>query len=313
MDPSAAVPAGLVAAWVAVLGATVGSFLNVVIARVPAGLSVARPRSRCPRCETPIAWYDNVPVISWVLLRAKCRACGLPISARYPAVELLGAAAALAAWWRQGFGPRALAEFVFVALLLALAAIDLDTWLLPHALTRPLIALGLVAAAAGLAPATGWRSSFLGAALGFGAFWLVARIGERMAGREALGEGDIWLLCGLGAWLGAPALLPVVLLASLQGVVVGVALIALGKAQPGPEPRPPVEAPPPSEAAPEPAGQAAPDAPAPANEEEEDEEDWVPPRNAVPFGPFLALGALEWLYLGGLVIQRSPELRLLFR
>jgi len=143
--------------WVVLLGAAVGSFLNVVIARVPAGLSVVRPRSRCPGCLSAIAWYDNLPVISWILLRGRCRSCGARISARYPLVETLGAAAALLAFQRHGLSGAAAAELAFAALLLALAFIDLDTWLLPHALTWPLIALGLLCAALGVAVVSGER------------------------------------------------------------------------------------------------------------------------------------------------------------
>jgi leader peptidase (prepilin peptidase)/N-methyltransferase len=267
------------------VGGLIGSFLNVVIARVPAGLSVVTPRSRCPRCLTPIAWYDNVPLLSWLLLRARCRACGAPIAWRYPLVEVAGMLAAWLALQQEGPTPRALAQFTFVAFLVALAVIDLDTWLLPHALTWPLLALGLGAAALGWAPAPSLASSALGAALGFGGFAAVSLVGSRLLRKEALGFGDVFLLGGLGAWLGAGALLPVILLASVQGSVVGVALILLGRSQPGPEA----------------AGEGAPPA-------EGGEAPWVPPRHAVPFGPFLVAGALEWLWLGGPLAAAVPLL-----
>lgn len=271
-------PPPLAAAWLTLLGAVVGSFLNVVVARVPRGESVVRPRSRCPRCGAAIAWYDNVPVLSWVLLRARCRACAAPIPARYPLVELLGAAAGFLAWRRHGLSAAALAELAFAAGLLALAFIDLDTWLLPHVLTWPLIAFGLAMSALDLSAAS-LLSSVWGAVIGFAAFALVSVVGEKVFKKEALGFGDVWLLSGLGAWLGARALLPVVLLASLQGSVVGVALLLLGRSEPGPEPAHPVA-----------------------------DEDWVPPRHAVPFGPFLALGALEWLYLSSVLARLVPAL-----
>jgi len=270
-----------IGAWVLVVGAVVGSFLNVVIARVPEGESVVRPRSRCPACRAAIAWYDNLPVVSWLLLRARCRACGVRISPRYPLVELLGAAAAWLAWYRHGLSAAAAVELAFVAILLALAAIDLDRWELPHELTRPLVVLGLAGSGLSLTAAPGFRSSALGAAAGFGAFWLVMQLGKVLAKREAMGVGDVWLLAGLGAYLGAAALLPVVLLASVQGSVVGVALAVLGKGQPGP----------------------AAGAPPPATDA-----DWVPPRNAVPFGPFLVAGALEWLYLAPGIASLVPAL-----
>ena len=295
-----------VGAWVVAVGAIVGSFLNVVVARVPAGESVVHPRSRCPRCRSPIAWYDNVPVLSWILLRGRCRRCGVAIPLRYPALELAGAAVAWLAWTRHGLGPAALAELVLVDALVALALIDLATWLLPHALTWPLIAAGLVAAAAGAAPVASVRGSALGAAAGFAAFALVAAVGKLVTRKEALGFGDVWLLAGLGAWLGAPALLPVVLLASLQGSAYGLALIALGRSEPGPSP------------ADFPAPEGAADAePPPAEDAEgcgegsapaEAEEAWIPPRHAVPFGPFLVAGALEWLYLADGLASWLPGL-----
>jgi leader peptidase (prepilin peptidase)/N-methyltransferase len=272
-----------IGAWVIAAGAAVGSFLNVVIARVPAGESVAWPGSRCPACKAPIRWWDNLPVVSWLALRGRCRRCRAPISPRYLAVELLGAAAAFVAWRRHGESPHAVAELAFVAVLLALAFIDLATWLLPHALTWPLLGAGLLASALGVSGAPSLASSAAGAAIGFGAFAAIAWIGKLVAKKEAMGQGDWWLLAGLGAWLGAAALLPVVLLASIQGSVVGLALIAVGRAQRGP----------------------APDAPPAA---EDDEDAWVPPKNAVPFGPFLALAAVEWLWLADRLASWVPAL-----
>jgi leader peptidase (prepilin peptidase)/N-methyltransferase len=276
----AAVPRGLLAAYVTLVGATVGSFLNVVIARVPVGESVVRPRSRCPRCKQAIAWYDNLPVLSWLVLRGRCRGCALPISLRYPVVELLGGLLGWAAWQRHGFTLHALAEFAFTALLLALAAIDLDTWLLPNALTWPLLALGLGVGALGLGAAPSFSSAAWGGGLGFGAFFLVSWLGEKALKKEALGFGDVWLLAGLGAWLGALALLPLVLLASTQGAVVGILLILVGKAQLGPTSTP--------------------------TSTPTEEEEWIPPRNAVPFGPFLVAGALEWLWFSDALIRLVP-------
>lgn len=305
----------LVAAGAILLGACIGSFLNVVIARVPAGLSVVHPRSRCPRCEVPITWYDNIPVVSWLLLHGRCRGCRLPISIRYPLVELLGAGAAGVAVSRHGPTLAAAAEFAFVSLLVALAFIDLDTWLLPHALTIPLILLGLVGGALGVTAAPSLWSAGLGAVIGFGAFAALAFTAERLLGKEALGFGDVYLLGGLGAWLGAGALLPVVLLASLQGSLIGVLLILLGRSQPGPAPQSPAgpDEPPTPPAAGGPAADSAPPVPE-ANPEvgalmtEGEGDDWVPPRHAVPYGPFLAAGALQWLYLGEYLADWVPAL-----
>ncbi len=287
MPADATVPPVLAAAWFTVLGAVFGSFLNVVIARVPAGLSVVRPGSRCPRCGKAIAWYDNVPVFSWLVLRGRCRGCALPISIRYPLVELLGAVAGWLAWRRHGLSADAGAELAFVLTLLALALIDLDTWLLPHVITWPLLAAGVLASALGWSAAPSPASSLWGAGVGWGTFALLSWGGEKILRKEALGFGDVWLLGGLGAWLGLGALLPIVLLASIQGSVVGVALILLGKAQKGERTR---------------------DTARPPGDEGAADEDWVPPKNAVPFGPFLALGALEWLYAAGVLARAFPSL-----
>lgn len=306
-------PPPLAAAWAAMLGAVVGSFLNVVIARVPRGESVVRPRSRCPRCGAAIAWYDNLPILSWVLLRARCRACGAPISWRYPLVEALGAATGVLACQRHGLGGAFAAELAFVAVLVALAFIDLDTWLLPHALTWPLIALGLAASVLGFSPAR-LGSSLLGAGLGFAAFAFVAVVGEKVFRKEALGFGDVWLLAGIGAFLGAIALLPVVLLASLQGSVVGVALLLAGRGTPGPPVSAPGDgaAPGPGEPAPPPPGStaAAVEPEGSARSPATSHDGWIPPRHALPFGPFLSLGALEWLFLGDWLARAVPALRL---
>lgn len=308
----------LVGAWVFTVGASVGSFLNVVIARVPAGESIVRPRSRCPRCRTSIRARDNVPVLSWVLLRGRCRTCRAPISVRYPLVELLGAAAALTAWARHGLGLAAALELAFVALLLALAAIDLDCWELPYELTRPLIVLGLAASALAASGAPTARSSALGAALGFGAFWLVMKGGQLLARKEAMGVGDVWLLAGLGAWLGVEALLPVVMLASIQGSVVGIALMLTGRGQKGPEGegREATSSSTASTSTDEVKVEVkvqdqvqVQDHDKGKGKDEVGEEAWVPPRNAVPFGPFLALGALEWMYAGDLLARLIAPLQ----
>jgi leader peptidase (prepilin peptidase)/N-methyltransferase len=330
-------------AWSACLGAVVGSFLNVVVARLPAGQSVVHPRSRCPRCQRPIAWYDNVPVLSWLLLRARCRHCRLPISARYPLVEAL--VAALAAWVASRHGPTAAAllELTLVALLVALAFIDLDTWLLPWALTIPFAVLGLGGGALGLTPAGSIGAAGLGGALGFGLFLAIHLVGEKVLHKEALGFGDVVLLGGIGAWLGPRGLLPVILLSSLQGAAVGIALLALGKGEPGPQeptatststeaPSPPqgggegVVGSPTSQApsvSPTGGGEVVELGATPTSQSRslsptggegrgegaaEADDDWVPPRHAIPYGPFLVLAALEWLFLGTALGRLVPAL-----
>jgi leader peptidase (prepilin peptidase)/N-methyltransferase len=282
-------------AWGALVGSVIGSFLNVVIARLPRGESVVHPRSRCPGCGAPIAWYDNVPVLSWLLLRARCRRCRTRISARYPLVELLVAVLGALAVQRHGVAPAAAVELAFGAFLVALAFIDLDTWLLPFSLSLPFAALGLAAGWLQLAPSGSLGVSLLGGGVGFLAFLVVHLVGEKVFKREAMGFGDVVLLGGIGAWLGAWSLLPVILLSSLQGSVVGIALLLLGRGQPGPPAAP---------------GLARPEAGAGPVAAPVEEDDWIPPRNSVPFGPFLALAALEWLLLGPWLARGVPVLAL---
>jgi leader peptidase (prepilin peptidase)/N-methyltransferase len=266
------------AAWAFTLGAVIGSFLNVVIARVPKGESVVRPASRCPRCKSAIRWYDNIPIVSWLVLRGKCRDCALPISPRYPLVELLVALLAVAVARQLGPTWTALAYFAFAAALVALAYIDLDTWLLPAQITYPLIALGLVSPLWN--HALSFRDALIGGAAGFGLFAAIALFGEKVLKKEVMGWGDVYLLAGIGAWLGWQALLPVVLLSALQGAAVGIVLLLLGKTPDGRTPTAAV--------------QPEPDAV---------EDDWVPPKNAVPYGPFLALAALEYLLAGARIVS----------
>ncbi|HEY2031292.1 MAG TPA: prepilin peptidase [Myxococcales bacterium] len=280
------------ALFVFALGAVVGSFLNVVIARVPRGESVVSPASRCPRCKSAIRWYDNVPVLSWMVLRGKCRDCGLPISPRYPLVELL--VGLLAVGIVRELGPTwvALGYFAFAAALVALAYIDLDTWLLPAQITWPLLALGLVSPLWNRE--LGFRDAIIGGVVGYALFAGIALFGEKVLKREVMGWGDVWLLGGIGAWLGWGALLPVVLMSALQGALVGSLLLWLGKGETG-EPR--------KDAADAPITDVAVGADVPVVSTEAAEEDWVPPKNAVPYGPFLALAALEYLLAGARIVS----------
>jgi leader peptidase (prepilin peptidase)/N-methyltransferase len=287
-DLARALPVGFTL-WVFAVGAIVGSFLNVVIARVPKRQSILTPRSRCPKCGAPIAWYDNVPVLSFILLRGRCRRCGERISPRYPLVELITGVLAVAVFHRAGPTWTAIGYFAFVATLVALAYIDLDTWLLPHEITWPLLAVGLAS------PIWNKQLTFpesaIGAAAGFALFAAVALFGERVLKRETMGWGDVWLLAGIGAWLGWPALLPVVLLSAVQGAVVGSVLLAVRSGREPPAPAP---------------------SPAPADRPvSTSDDDWVPPQHAVPYGPFLSLAAIEYLFFGDRLV--SGWNHLLFR
>ncbi len=243
-----------------VLGLAVGSFLNVVVYRLPVMLdrewraqcaelagpdphattvaagdakrfNLVVPRSACPSCKAPITALQNIPLISWVLLRGRCARCGTPISVRYPLVELL--TGALSAWVaaRFGFGFPALAALVLTWFLIALTFIDLDTQLLPDSLTLPLLWLGLTLSLwgpQGGAPVpVDVRSSLIGAVAGYLSLWSVYHLFRLVTGKEGMGFGDFKLLAALGAWLGWQMLLPVILIAAVAGAVVGIAMLAI--------------------------------------------------------------------------------------
>src|SRR3954468_24357409 len=219
--------------WLFVLGCCVGSFLNVVIVRLPAGESIVRPGSRCPKCGHPLRWYENVPLVSFLALRGRCSACKAPISWRYPAVELLVGALYLAAFLLVGPARELALPLALVTFLVPLTFIDLEHWVLPFELTLPGIAAGVGLSA--LVSLERLRDAAIGAAVAFAGFWLMELLGEKLFKKEALGGGDKYLLALIGAFLTYRPLLGVVFLASLQGAVVGVALLVLrGRAGPAP-------------------------------------------------------------------------------
>jgi leader peptidase (prepilin peptidase)/N-methyltransferase len=216
--------------WAALaLGLVVGSFANVCIHRIPLRQSVVTPASRCPRCGARIAPWDNLPVLSYLLLRGRCRGCRAPISPRYPAVEAANGALYLAAAAVLGPTARTLAIMALLTALLVLALIDLDHHLLPDAITLPGVGAGLLASLLPGSPVT-LRAAALAAAGGYLAFWAVARAAERYYGREALGQGDWKLAAMLGAFLGGRSLVLAVFLGSLTGALVGGALWVAGRA-----------------------------------------------------------------------------------
>ncbi len=207
------------------------SLLKSVEALPPLGL--ARPASRCPHCGHRIRWYENVPLVSWIVLRGRCSACGASIGWRYPLVELLtGALFALIAW-RLGPTTSTMLWCVAAALLVAMSAIDWDTTVLPDTLTLSLLWMGLLAAAAGGLPGVDLRTSVIGAAAGYGALWAVYWVFRLATGKEGMGFGDFKLLAALGAWLGWTALLPIVLGASIVGAIAGLAMKAAGALREG--------------------------------------------------------------------------------
>jgi leader peptidase (prepilin peptidase)/N-methyltransferase len=201
-----------------VVGAVVGSFLNVVIHRLPRGESVVKPRSRCPECGAQIAGYDNVPVISWLVLRGRCRHCGTGISPRYPAVELLTAAAFVGVVLVRGFDDDLVLELPFVAALIALAGIDFDRRLLPNKIVYPLAAYGVVAT---LLVDRSDLVEHLVAGVGAFAFLLAAVL----AYPSGMGMGDVKLAGAMGLFLGV-AVIPALLVAFLSGSLVGLVILA---------------------------------------------------------------------------------------
>lgn len=215
-----------VVALVTVLGTMVGSFLNVCIYRLPRGESVVTPPSSCPACGARIRWYHNVPVFGWLALRGRCADCGAPISSRYPIVEALTGAVFLVHVVTLGLDPVLPIRLAFSAAMIALFAIDLEHQILPDVITLPGVVLGF---AASLFLPPGWVSSLIGILVGGGLPWLLAEVYLRVRGVEGLGFGDVKMLAMIGAVLGAPLMLLTLLLASLGGALVGVALIASGR------------------------------------------------------------------------------------
>jgi leader peptidase (prepilin peptidase)/N-methyltransferase len=211
-------PAPAEIVFTGLLGLLVGSFLNVVVHRVPLGQSIVSPGSRCPSCEVAIAAYDNVPVISWVALRGRCRGCGAAISARYPLVELLTAAVFAAVAAARGFDAGLVLELPFAAMLVAVAAIDLDHRIVPNAILLPVAVWGL---AAGLVVWTDLMPEALAAGAGAFLFLLVAAL----AYPAGMGMGDVKLAGVMGLYLGIDVV-PALAVAFLAGTVVGLAMIA---------------------------------------------------------------------------------------
>ena len=216
-------------------------------------VSLSRPRSRCPSCGHLIAWHENIPVLSYLFLRGRCSACSASIGWRYPAVEVVTALLFAAIAWRFGPTLQALMWCGVVSVLLALALIDWDTTLLPDHLTLPLLWAGLLASWAGFT-GVAIDSALLGAVAGYGSLWAVYWVFRLATGKEGMGAGDFKLLAALGAWLGWPALLPILIVASVSGAVIGIAMKAASRLRGG---------------------------------------------VYVPFGPFLVAGGLLLIFFGG--------------
>lgn len=244
------------------LGAVVGSFLNVCICRLPEDKSVVSPPSACPRCGNGIRWYDNIPIVSFLLLRARCRFCGEPISWRYPLVEALNGFLTLLLFLKFGPSFTFLGMFVLCSALVAITFIDLDHQIIPDCISLPGIPLGFAASFVigdlyRVGARLGWLNSLLGILIGGGSLLLVAWSYEKLTGKEGMGGGDIKLLAMMGAFLGWRSVPFIIFAASLVGSVIGISTMVIKKSD---------------------------------------------AKLAIPFGPFLAFGALLYIFCGRLLI-----------
>jgi leader peptidase (prepilin peptidase)/N-methyltransferase len=239
-----------------ILGCCVGSFLNVCIYRLPQDLSIVAPRSYCPQCRAPIHGYDNIPLVSYLFLRGKCRNCGAKISWRYPLVEALTGAFAVALLLKFGLTVSFFAFFAFTAALLVITFIDLDHRIIPDVISIPGIPVGFGISFFLRDPS--WTESLIGILAGGGSLYLVATVYEALTKREGMGGGDVKLLAMIGAWLGWKGVLFTLFFASLSGTVMGGgAMLAMREGR----------------------------------------------HYAIPFGPFLAFGALAYLFFGPQLID----------
>ena len=234
-----------------IFGTIIGSFLNVCIYRIPAGQSIVTPASRCSHCQTPIRWYQNIPILSYLVLRGKCASCGVTISVRYPLVEALTGVLFLLVYMRFGMLWATPVYWLLAASLVVITFIDLDHQIIPDVISLPGIPIGFVLTffVAGLS----WHDSLLGVLVGGGSLACVAGIYYLLTRNEGMGMGDIKLLAMLGAFMGWKAILPTIFIGSLIGSLVGVPLMLIKRAS---------------------------------------------GKLAIPFGPFLSLGAIVYLLWG---------------
>lgn len=238
---------------VGLFGLIIGSFLNVVVHRVPRRASIARPASHCPQCGHVLRAWENIPVLSWCLLLGRCHACHQPIPWRYPAMELMTGLLSGVVAWQWGFHWSLIPALLLTWTLLALAVIDFETQLLPNRITKPGMVVGLLINASavfwpGLALTTP-MDALLGVVIGYGSLWLLATGYLKMTGRHGMGGGDLKLLGLVGAWLGWQAVFMTLFVAAISGGLVAILFLLRGKGR----------------------------------------------QYAIPFGPYLALGA--WLVL----------------
>jgi len=209
-----------------VFGLLVGSFLNVCIYRLPRRESLNWPGSHCTSCDRPLSWYENIPLVSWLVLRGRCRTCHTPISPAYPIIEALTGLVFLAAFDLYALTPLLAVRLLFACSMIVLFVIDLQHRILPNVITVPGVVVGL-AASLWLPP--GWLSSSLGLLLGGGSLFLIGEVYYRTRGVEGMGMGDVKMLAMIGAFLGWKAVLVTLILSSFSGALVGIGLIALSR------------------------------------------------------------------------------------
>jgi leader peptidase (prepilin peptidase)/N-methyltransferase len=220
------IPGWLPMSLVVLLGLCVGSFLNVCIYRLPRRESLLHPRSRCTSCGRELSWFDNVPVLSWVTLRGRCRTCRAPVSRMYPAVEIVTALVFVSAYVLYGITLLGGVRVMFACALIVLFVIDLQHRILPNAITLPGIVIGFLCS---LFLPPGWRDSLLGILVGGGILFAIAETYYRVRGLEGLGMGDVKLLAMIGAFLGWKLVLLTLVVSSFAGSLAGAVLIASGR------------------------------------------------------------------------------------
>jgi leader peptidase (prepilin peptidase) / N-methyltransferase len=226
-----------------IVGAMVGSFLNVCVYRLPAGMSVVKPRSRCPKCEQPIIWYDNIPIVSWLLLGAKCRNCQAPISWQYPLVEGITGVVFLLVFWRFGFVVATPIYMLLGAGLVLVTFVDLTDWTIPNEVTLPGIPIGIACALIAMFyPESGLHvegplepvfDALLGVVLGGGLLYGLDKLSLLLLKKPGMGFGDVKLLAMLGAFFGWPSVILIVMIAAVVGSVFGISMILIKKARGG--------------------------------------------------------------------------------
>ncbi len=249
-------PLYLIEIFIFIFGLCIGSFLNVCIYRLPASQSIAHPRSKCPECGTLIAFYDNIPLFSFLWLKGRCRHCGMTIGLRYPTVELLGGLFALATYLKFDLNVEALIYFAFIACLLVVTFIDLDHRIIPDVITLPGIPISF---AAGFAlPDMTYPAALLGILVGGGSLFLVAWVYSLITKKEGMGGGDIKLLAMMGALIGWQGVVFTIFVSSLVGTLSGLAVMLQSRKG---------------------------------------------MKLAVPFGPFLAIGGITYIFFGTRLID----------